>query len=158
MSMLTSQLTFGAAVTLAALAAPAAACATDPPAVQASAAAPGTAAAPAAPAGNVVADGVRGIRVAEAPRNTAVLVVLVVDDAGDPLDEVAVSVLARGKQLETARSDSRGRAVFRLALAGVVSVRASAEGFVPATARTVALHKGGLTAVALPLEQREPQP
>jgi hypothetical protein len=151
-----TSLTFGAVVTLAVLAAPAAARAAEPPAVQASAAPPGTASA--APAGNVVADAVHGIRVAEAPRDAAVLVVLVVDDAGDPLDEVAVSVLGRGKEVATAKSDSRGRAVFHLALAGAVSVRASAEGFVPAIARTVALRKGGLTAVALPLEQREPQP
>jgi hypothetical protein len=152
-----ASLKFGAVVTLAVLAAPEAARAADPRAVQASVAAPGTASA-AAPAGNVVADGVRGIRVVEAPRDTAVLVVLAVDDAGDPLDEVAVAVLARGKEVASAKSDSRGRAVFHLALAGAVSVRASAEGFVSATARAVALRKGGLTAVALPLEQREPQP
>ena len=152
-----TSLTFGAVVTLAVLAAPTAVRAAEPPAVQAPAAPPGTASS-AAPAGNVVADAVRGIRVAEAPRDTAVLVVLVVDDAGDPLDEVVVSVLGRGKELASAKSDSRGRAVFHLALAGAVSVRASAEGFVSASARTVALRKGGLTAVALPLEQREPQP
>jgi hypothetical protein len=112
-----------------------------------------------APVENVVSDATRGIRVAEAPRDAAVLVVVVLDDAGDPLDEIAVPVLARGgRELGAARSDSRGRAVFRLAIAGPVSVRASEEGFVPATARGVALRKGGLTAVALPLEQKEPEP
>jgi hypothetical protein len=152
-----TSLTFGAVVTLAVLAAPAVARAPDPPAAQPLSAAAGAASA-AAPAANVVADAVRGIRVAEAPRDAAVLVVLVVDDAGDSLDEVTVSVLARGKELAAAKSDSRGRAVFHLALAGPVSVHASAEGFVSAIARAVALRKGGLTAVALPLEQHEPQP
>lgn len=119
---------------------------------------PAAATPPPAAAPNVVSENVRGIRVAEAPRDTAVLVVLVVDDAGDPLDEIAVTVLARGKEIATERSDSRGRALFRLPRAGVVGVRAAGEGFVTSAARAVTLRKGELTAVALPLEQREPEP
>jgi len=118
----------------------------------------GTAAAAAAgPPVNVVAEAVHGIRVTEAPAEAAVLVVFVVDDAGDPVDEVAVSVLERGREVAAAKSDSRGRALFRLPLAGAVSVRASEEGFVAAAARGVVLRRGGLTCVALPLEQAEPR-
>jgi hypothetical protein len=107
---------------------------------------------------NAIADAVRGIRAADTPRDTSVLVVLVVDDAGDPLDEVAVTVLDRGKEVAAAKSDGRGRAVFRLQLAGPVAVRAVDDGFVPSLARGVVLRRGGLTALALPLEQAEPQP
>jgi hypothetical protein len=110
------------------------------------------------PPANVVAQAIRGIRVAEAPKGTSVLVVFVVDDAGDPVDEVAVGVRERGREVAIAKSDSRGRAVFRLSLAGPVSVRAAEEGFVPATASGVVLRRGGLTCVALPLEQAEPRP
>ena len=115
-------------------------------------------AAAAEPPPNVVAQAIRGIRVAEAPKGTSVLVVFVVDDAGDPVDEVAVGVLERGREVAVAKSDGRGRAVFRLSLAGPVSVRAAEDGFVPAAARGVVLRRGGLTCVALPLEQAEPRP
>ena len=82
---------------------------------------------------NVVADAVHGIRVVEAPRDTAVLVVLVVDDAGDPSTRSSCPSWRVAGRSGTAKSDSRGRAVFHLATAGAVSVRASADGFVPAT-------------------------
>lgn len=144
------------ALAVAVLASPAA---LAPPAATppASATTPPAAVKTAAAQANVVSDGVRGIRVAEAPRDTAVLVVLVVDDVGDPLDEIAVTVLSRSKEIATEKSDSRGRALFRLSTAGVVSVRAAADGFVPSAARAVTVRKGGLTALALPLEQKEPE-
>ena len=78
--------------------------------------------------------------------------------AEPPPNVVAVGVLERGREVAVAKSDGRGRAVFRLSLAGPVSVRAAEDGFVPAAARGVVLRRGGLTCVALPLEQAEPRP
>jgi len=105
---------------------------------------------------NVVTEGVRGIRVAEGPADACLLVVFVVDDAGDPLDEVPIRVTDRGREVASARSDNRGRAILRLPRAGRMSVSAVDEGFVRAVAHGVAVRKGGLTSVVLPLEQEEP--
>jgi hypothetical protein len=105
---------------------------------------------------NVVAEGIRGIKVAEGPADACLLVVFVVDDAGDPVDEVPVRVTDRGREVASARSDSRGRAILRLTRAGRVSVSAVDAGFVRAVAHGVAVRRGGLTSVALPLEQEEP--
>lgn len=102
---------------------------------------------------NVVAEQVRGVPTVDAPADTASLLVYVVDDAGDPVDEVQVIVLVAGKQVGAGRSDGRGRALLVLPIAGPVQVRASETGFVTASARSVVLRHGGLTAVALPLEE-----
>lgn len=102
---------------------------------------------------NVVAEQVRGVPTVDAPADTASLLVYVVDDAGDPVDEVQVIVLVAGKQVGAGRSDGRGRALLVLPIAGPVQVRASEAGFVTTSARTVVLRHGGLTAVALPLEE-----
>ncbi|MGE5124728.1 MAG: carboxypeptidase-like regulatory domain-containing protein [Betaproteobacteria bacterium] len=104
---------------------------------------------------NVVTEGIRGIKVAE-PADACLLVVFVVDDAGDPVDEVPVRVTDRGREVASARSDNRGRAILRLPRAGRVSVSAVDAGFVRAVAHGVAVRRGGLTSVALPLEQEEP--
>lgn len=103
---------------------------------------------------NVVTDAVRGVAVADGERDNALLVVFVVDDAGDPLDEVTVEVLERGRAVASGRTDNRGRAVLRLASVGALSVRASEKGFVTAVARGVVLRKAALTVVALPLQQK----
>jgi len=102
---------------------------------------------------NVIADAVRAIAAADGEEDTALLVVFVVDDAGDPIDEVPVSVSDHGKPIGSGKTDSRGRVVLRLAFAGPVSVRAADQGFVPAIARGVVLRRAGLTSLALPLEQ-----
>lgn len=102
---------------------------------------------------NVVADAIRAIAAADGEEDTALLVVFVVDDAGDPIDEVPVSVSDHGQPIGSGKTDGRGRVVFRLAFAGPVSVRAADAGFVPAVARGVVLRRAGLTALALPLEQ-----
>ena len=101
---------------------------------------------------NVIADAVRAIA-AEGEEDTALLLVFVVDDAGDPIDEVPVSVSDHGKPIGSGKTDSRGRVLLRLAVAGPVSVRAADTGFVPAVARGVVLRRAGLTSLALPLEQ-----
>lgn len=102
---------------------------------------------------NVVTEGVRGIRVADGPSDACLLVVFVVDDAGDPVDEVPIRVSERGRELASARSDNRGRAILRLPRAARVSVSAADAGFVRAVAHGVALRPGGLTSLVLPLEQ-----
>jgi hypothetical protein len=103
------------------------------------------------PAVNVVATDVRAIDADGDAKDTARLLVLVVDDAGDPLDAVAVQVLAGGKEIASGESDARGRVLLRLELAGPVTVRAVESGLVPSEARGVVLRKAGLTAVALPI-------
>ncbi len=107
------------------------------------------------PPTNVVAEQVRGIRMAEAEPDAAVLLAYVIDDAGDPLDGVAVAVLQGGREVAAGTSDPRGRVLLRLRLAGRVVVRAAESGLVPTEARRVVLRKGGLTAVVLPLEAEE---
>ncbi len=107
------------------------------------------------PAPNVVAEGVRGIRAVGGRADTSVLLVFVVDDSGDPLDEVQVTVLDGAKELAAVRSDGRGRAVFSLSVAGPVTVRVEERGCVPAVAPGVVLRKAGFTALVLPLEEAE---
>jgi hypothetical protein len=102
---------------------------------------------------NVVAEQVQAIAADEGAADAAVLLVLVVDDAGDPLDSVAITVLAEGKEIAAGESDSRGRALLRLAFTGRVVVRAMESGLAPSEARGVELRKAGLTAVALPLQE-----
>jgi hypothetical protein len=104
---------------------------------------------------NLVADAIRGIHSADS--SAALLLVLVVDDQGDPLDEVAVTVSSQIKTLEAAKTDARGRALFTRAEGGVVSVRAEDAGLVPSEAHGVVLRRGGLTAVVLPLEEAAPR-
>ena len=106
----------------------------------------------ATPAVNVVAQDVRAISADSDAADTARLLVLVVDDAGDPLDGVAISVLAGGKEIASGESDARGRVLLRVAFAGPVVVRGVEAGLVPSEAHGVVLRKAGLTAVALPLE------
>lgn len=101
---------------------------------------------------NVVAEQVRAIAADGGAQDAAVLLVFVVDDAGDPLDAVPISVLQDGREVATAESDARGRALLRLAFAGPVVVRAVESGLVPSEARGVELRKAGLAAVVLPLE------
>jgi hypothetical protein len=103
------------------------------------------------PAVNVVAMDVRAIAADGDAKDTARLLVLVVDDAGDPLDAVAVQVLAGGKEIASGESDARGRVLLRIEIAGAVTVRAVESGLVPSEARGVVLRKAGLTAVALPI-------
>ena len=105
------------------------------------------------PRTNVVTEGVRGIKVVEGPADACLLVVFVVDDAGDPVDEVPIRVTEEDREVASARSDNRGRAILRLTRAGRVSVSAVDAGFVRAVAHGVALQRGGLTSVVLPLEQ-----
>jgi hypothetical protein len=102
---------------------------------------------------NVVVDAVRAVSAGEGSEDEALLVVFVVDDAGDPIDEVAVVVSARGQVAGSVKTDSRGRAMFHFDFSGPVTVRAADAGLVPAVARGVMLRKGGVTALALPLEQ-----
>ncbi len=114
-----------------------------------------TDAAPARAAGpsvNVVAQEVRAIAADPDAKGTALLLVFVVDDAGDPLDSVAVSVLQAGKEIASGASDARGRTLLRLSAAGPVVVRAVESGLVPSEARGVELRQAGLSAVVLPLE------
>lgn len=101
---------------------------------------------------NVVTEQVRAIAADSGAQDVAVLLVFVVDDAGDPLDAVPISVLQGGREVATAESDARGRALLRLAFAGPVVVRAVESGLVPSEARGVELRKAGLAAVVLPLE------
>ncbi len=101
---------------------------------------------------NVVAQTVSAVNADSDAKDTARLLVLVVDDAGDPLDAVAVVVLAAGKEIASGESDARGRVLLRLDAEGPVTVRAAESGLVPSEARGVVLRKAGLTAVALPLE------
>ncbi len=101
---------------------------------------------------NVVAEQVRAIAADVDAKDTAALLVFVVDDAGDPLDSVPISVLEGGREIGRAESDARGRALLRLAFTGQVAVRATESGLVPGEARGVELRKAGLTAVVLPLE------
>lgn len=115
-------------------------------------------AASAEPRAIVVSERTRGIRVADGAGDAATLVVLVVDDAGDPVDEVPIRVLAGARELAAGVSDGRGRAIFRVARSGPVTVTAAEEGFVPVSAQGVLLRRGGLTCVALPLEQEAPAP
>ncbi len=105
---------------------------------------------------NVVTEALRGINAVDSPADTCLLVVFVVDDAGDPVDEVPIQVTERGREVAQARSDSRGRAILRLPGPGRVSVSAADTGFVRAVAHGVSVRKGGLTAVVLPLEQEPP--
>ncbi len=107
------------------------------------------------PAANVVTDGVRGIHAVGGRPAAAVLLVFVVDDSGDPLDEVQVTVRDGEKELASLRTDGRGRALFSFALDGPVTVRAEEHGCVPAVAHGVVLRKAGLTSLALPLEEAE---
>ncbi len=107
---------------------------------------------------NVVADEVRAIAAADDAKDSALLLVFVVDDAGDPMDAVTVKVLEGGREIASAESDTKGRALLRLAAAGPVVVRASEPGLVPGEARGVELRKAGLTAVVLPLEDAETRP
>ena len=106
---------------------------------------------------NVVAEQVRAIAADDA-KDTAVLLVFVVDDAGDPMDAVSITVLDDGKEIAAGESDARGRVLLRLAFAGQVVVRAVEPGLVSSEARGVALRKAGLTAVVLPLEASEGKP
>jgi hypothetical protein len=110
------------------------------------------------PTPNVVAEHVRPIRADEGAADTAVLLVFVVDDAGDPMDAVAVTVLDAGKEIASGESDARGRALLRLTFAGPVVVRAVESGLVPSEARGVLLRKAGLTAVVLPLAASASRP
>ena len=107
---------------------------------------------------NVVAEQVRGVPTVDASADTALLLVYVVDDAGDPIDEVEVAVHSAGKPVGAGRTDSRGRLLLSLSVAGPVRVRASEAGFVSSLARSVVLRHGGLTAVVLPLEEAAMQP
>jgi hypothetical protein len=107
---------------------------------------------------NVVTEQVRAIAADGDAKGAAVLLVLVVDDAGDPLDAVAVSVLDGGKTIASGESDARGRVLLRLAVAGQVVVRAVESGLVPSEASGVELRKAGLTAVVLPLEDAASRP
>jgi hypothetical protein len=100
---------------------------------------------------NVVASAIHGISSGEA--GDAVLVVFVVDDAGDPMDEVGVVVTDYGKAIDAGTTDAHGKVVFRVPTARVVSVRAADTGFVPGVAHGVELRSGFLTALALPLEE-----
>ncbi len=102
---------------------------------------------------NVVTEAVRGIKAADVPPDACLLVVFVVDDAGDPVDEVPIRVTDRGREIAQARSDSRGRAILRLPGPGRVSVSAADTGFVRTVAHGVSLRRSGLTSVVLPLEQ-----
>jgi hypothetical protein len=104
---------------------------------------------------NVVAEQVRPIEADQELSGMALLVVLVVDDLGDPIDTVPVTVLRDGKPIASQESDPRGRALFRLALTGTVVVHAEDTGLVPSEARSVQLRQGGLTAVVLPLADAE---
>ena len=106
---------------------------------------------PATPHVNVVADAIRGIRSDNGA--DAILVVFVVDDTGDPLDQVTVTVSEQGRALDSSKTDARGRVLFRRPSAGVVSVRAEDAGLVACVAHGVVLRGGGLTGVVLPLEQ-----
>jgi hypothetical protein len=110
------------------------------------------------PAPNVVAEQVHAIKADEGVKETAVLLVFVVDDAGDPMDSVPITVLDGGREIASGESDARGRALLRLAFAGQVVVRAVESGLVPSEARGVVLRKAGLTAVVLPLEASESKP
>ena len=100
---------------------------------------------------NVVAEGIQGISIGEP--GAAVLVVFVVDDAGDPLDEVVVAVTDQGKPVDSAKTDARGRVLFQIPAERVVSVRAEDAGLVPSVANGVVLRQGHLTALVLPLEE-----
>jgi uncharacterized protein YfaS (alpha-2-macroglobulin family) len=100
---------------------------------------------------NVVADGIRGISTGDA--RGSVLVVFVMDDTGDPIDEVTVVVTDGGKTVESGKTDARGRVVFQVPTERVVSVRAEEAGLVPSVANGVVLRKGSLTGLALPLEE-----
>lgn len=102
---------------------------------------------------NVVAELVRGVETVDAPTDTATLIVYVLDDAGEPIDEVEVLVSAAGKPIARGRSDGRGRATLSLSRAGTVRVSASEAGFLTSVARAVTLRRGGLTALVLPLEE-----
>jgi hypothetical protein len=102
---------------------------------------------------NVVTEQVRGVPTVDAPEETSTLLVYVVDDAGDPIDEVEVVVLSAGKQVGSGRSDGRGRVLLTLSAAGPVRVRASEAGFITSAANSVVLRHGGLTALVLPLEE-----
>jgi hypothetical protein len=106
---------------------------------------------------NVVAEQVRAIAADDA-KDTAVLLVFVVDDAGDPMDAVSITVLDGGKEIGAGESDARGRVLLRLTFAGQVVVRAVEPGLVSSEARGVVLRKAGLTAVVLPLEASEGKP
>jgi hypothetical protein len=101
---------------------------------------------------NVVAEQVRAIAADDA-KDTAVLLVFVVDDAGDPMDSVWITVLDGGKEIGAGESDARGRVLLRLAFSGQVVVRAVEPGLVSSEAHGVVLRKAGLTAVALPLQE-----
>ncbi len=116
------------------------------------------AASAAEPPVNVVAEQVRAIAADSGAQDAAVLLVFVVDDAGDPLDAVPISVLQGGREVATAESDARGRALLRLAFAGPVVVRAVESGLVPSEARGIDLRKAGLAAVVLPLEEVPSKP
>jgi hypothetical protein len=107
---------------------------------------------------NVITEQVRAIKADDGAADTAVLLVIVVDDGGDPIDSVPISVLDGGKEIASGESDARGRALLRLAFAGQVVVRAVEPGLVPSEARGVVLRKAGLTAVVLPLEAPESKP
>jgi hypothetical protein len=107
---------------------------------------------------NVVAEQVRGVPTVEASTTTATLLVYVVDDAGDPIDEVEVEVLSGGRQVGSGRTDGRGRVLLSLSARGAVVVQASEAGFVGSVARGVLLRRGRLTAVVLPLEEAPLQP
>jgi hypothetical protein len=100
---------------------------------------------------NVVTDAIRGISSGDAAG--AVLVVFVVDDAGDPIDEVTVLVTDHGKAIDSGKTDARGRVLFQVPGERVVSVRAEDAGLVPSVANGVVLRKAGLTALVLPLEE-----
>ena len=103
------------------------------------------------PRANVVADTIRGIRSGDSAG--AVLVVFVVDDAGDPIDEVTVLVTDHGKAIDSAKTDARGRVLFPVPTERVVSVRAEQAGLVPSVANRVVLRRADLTALVLPLEE-----
>jgi hypothetical protein len=113
-----------------------------------------------APVANVIARGVRAISadVDVDTKDGAALLVLVVDDAGDPLDAVPIVVLDDAKEIGRAQSDSRGRALLRLPAAEQAIVRVAESGLVPSEAHDVELRKGGLTAVVLSLEDVAAEP
>ena len=104
---------------------------------------------------NVVADAIRGISSGDAAG--AVLAVFVVDDSGDPIDEVAVVVTEHGQVVDSGQTDPRGRVLFQIATDRVVSVRAQEAGLVPSVANGVVVRRAALTALVLPLEEQLPQ-
>jgi len=120
-------------------------------------AAPGPA--PAATTANVVATQVEAVARREvSERDPALLVVYVVDQDGVPLEGADVRLVGTRKPAQALKTGKDGTVLLRWNEAERVTVEASHEGCVAALARRVALKRGALTVVALPLPLEPDEP